>query len=81
MPRLETSKDSRAFAWLITGTGLIFPLAGVAAALFGCFKVVVGDFSGLYWIGAGAALIVADMIIDSIWPRSKDAAEEDWERE
>lgn len=75
MPRLETSKDSRAFAWLLTGSGVLLPLAGVVGALYGCYRIVVGDLSGLYWIAIGAGLIVADMIIDSIWPRSKDAAE------
>lgn len=68
------------FAWVIIGTGVLFPLAGVASALFGCYKIVVGDFSGLYWIGAGAGLIIADMVIDSIWPRSKDAEHENWNR-
>ncbi|HIE69458.1 MAG TPA: hypothetical protein EYP98_04445 [Planctomycetes bacterium] len=52
------------------------PLSGVATALYGCFSVIVGDFTGLYWIAAGAGLIIADMIIDTIWPRSKDAVEE-----
>jgi len=60
---------------LVIASGLILPLSGVAAALYGCLKVVVGGFTGLYWIAAGVGLIIADMIIDSIWPRSKDAAE------
>lgn len=81
MRRLEQEKDRRAFAWLITGTGLLFPLVGVAAALYGFFEVVVIGYSGLYWIGAGAALIIADMVIDSIWPRSKDAAEDSSDRD
>lgn len=76
MPRLEPKKESRAFSALVIASGVILPLSGVMTALYGCFMVIVGGFTGLYWIAAGAGLIIADMIIDTIWPRSKDAAQD-----
>lgn len=81
MRRLETGKESHALSWLVTASGILLPLIGVAAALYGCFKLISEGSSGLYWIGAGAVLIIADMVIDSFWPRTKDAIPEDLDRE
>jgi len=58
-----------ALLWLAAGVSLLLPVAGVAIALFGLFKVANGDAIGWYWIGGGAALIVADMAIDWVWAR------------
>ena len=47
----------------------MLPVAGVAVALYGVFRIANGDIAGWYWVGAGRLLIIADMVFDWVWAR------------
>ena len=47
----------------------MLPVAGVAVALYGVFRIANGDIAGWYWVGAGTLLIIADMVFDWVWAR------------
>jgi membrane protein implicated in regulation of membrane protease activity len=48
---------------------LLLPVAGVAAALYGVYRITEADSSGWYWVAAGTLLVLADMTVDWIWAR------------
>jgi membrane protein implicated in regulation of membrane protease activity len=56
-----------AFAWLIALISLALPWAGVGAGLVGGWQITQGDRSGWWLVGAGAAMLVADVVIDFVW--------------
>jgi len=56
-----------AFAWLIALISLALPWAGVGAGLLGAWQIAQGDKSGWWLVGAGAAMLVADVLIDFVW--------------
>lgn len=56
-----------AIAWLIAFISLILPWAGLVLGLVGAWQLSNGDRMGWWWIAAGGALIVADMLIDLVW--------------
>jgi len=58
-----------AFQWLTAAASLLLPVIGVATALIGVLEVGRGHTDGWYWIGAGIALILADMVVDWLWAR------------
>ncbi len=62
-------RDDRpsAFLWLAAVAGLLLPVVGVATAIYGIFMGASGDRSGWYWAGAGVVLVLADIVIDSLW--------------
>ncbi len=55
--------------WLAAVGSLLLPVAGVAVALYGVFKIANQDGAGWYWVGAGTLLILADMVVDWLWAR------------
>ena len=55
--------------WLTAVGSLLLPVAGVAVALYGVFKIANEDTAGWYWVGAGTLLILADMVVDWVWAR------------
>lgn len=55
--------------WLLAAVSLVLPVAGVLLALYGLFAASRGNAAGWYWLAAGAALIVADMVMDWAWSR------------
>jgi membrane protein implicated in regulation of membrane protease activity len=48
---------------------LVLPVVGVGAALFGLY-LGARSTAGWWWVGAGVALIIADMAIDWLWAHS-----------
>jgi len=69
MPSPERENQPSAFLWLSATASLILPVIGVLTALVGVFEAGRGQADGWYWIGAGVALILADMLVDWIWAR------------
>jgi membrane protein implicated in regulation of membrane protease activity len=73
----EPHNQPSVFRWLTAAAGLLLPVIGVVTALVGVFEAGRGDAGGLYWIGAGVSLILADMIVDWLWAKSgTDASNE-----
>jgi len=54
-------------AWLIALISLALPWAGIGAGLAGAWQIAQGDKSGWWLVGAGAAMLVADVLIDFVW--------------
>jgi membrane protein implicated in regulation of membrane protease activity len=54
--------------WLLAAAGVLLPVAGVLIALYGVFDAGRRP-QGWYWIGAGVALIIADLLFDRMWAR------------
>jgi hypothetical protein len=52
--------------------GLLLPLIGVGAAVFGIFMTAQGNAAGWYWVAAGLAVIVVDMAVDRFWSGDVD---------
>jgi inner membrane protein len=64
---LPRNDDPSAFAWLIALVSLALPWAGIGAGLAGAWQIAQGDKSGWWLVGAGAAMLVADVLIDFVW--------------
>jgi inner membrane protein len=47
----------------------LLPIAGVAVALYGVYRIMDADGAGWYWLAAGTLLVLADMAVDWIWAR------------
>jgi inner membrane protein len=56
-----------AVAWLIALISLALPWVGIGAGLVGGWQIAQGDRSGWWLVGAGAAMLVADVLIDFVW--------------
>jgi membrane protein implicated in regulation of membrane protease activity len=56
-----------AVAWLIALVSLALPWAGIGAGLVGGWQIAQGERSGWWLVGAGAAMLVADVLIDFVW--------------
>ena len=59
--------DPGAFVWLIALVSLALPWIGIGLGLFGGFELSRGRVEGWWWLGAGVALLVADVAIDFVW--------------
>jgi membrane protein implicated in regulation of membrane protease activity len=66
----EGGERPTALVWLLAVVSLLLPVAGVATALFGLFMAARGNSAAWYWVAAGTALILADMVIDWLWAGS-----------
>jgi inner membrane protein len=55
--------------WFAAVASLLFPIAGVAVALYGVYRIMDADGSGWHWVAAGTLLVLADMAVDWIWAR------------
>jgi inner membrane protein len=56
-----------AIAWLIALISLALPWVGIGAGLIGAWQIAQGDKSGWWLVGAGVAMLVADVLIDFVW--------------
>ena len=56
-----------AIAWLIALISLALPWVGIGAGLVGAWQIAQGDRSGWWLVGAGAAMLIADVLIDFVW--------------
>jgi hypothetical protein len=59
-----------ALLWLAGVASLVLPVVGVGSALYGLYLGASSGPAGWYWVGAGVALIIADMVLDWLWARS-----------
>jgi len=64
---LPRNDGPSALAWLIAFVSLVLPWAGLAAGLVGAWQIAQGDRSGWWLVGAGAAMLIADVVIDFVW--------------
>ena len=64
---LPRNDGPSAIAWLIALISLALPWAGIGAGLAGAWQIAQGDKSGWWLVGAGAAMLVADVLIDFVW--------------
>ncbi|MEZ5854771.1 MAG: NfeD family protein [Hyphomicrobiaceae bacterium] len=61
--------DPSPLAWMLASVSLILPFIGIGLALAGFGQLFRGDGGGNGWwlVGAGAATLAADLVIDFIW--------------
>lgn len=56
-----------AFAWLVAFVSMALPWAGIGLGIAGGWQLSRGNPEGWWWLCGGAALIVADTLIDFVW--------------
>ena len=54
-------------AWLAAFVSFLLPFIAVSLAVFGLWHVAHGEQSGWWYVAAGAALQIADILIDFVW--------------
>jgi membrane protein implicated in regulation of membrane protease activity len=54
-------------AWLIAIVSLALPWAGLGLGIYGIWLASAGNGVGWWWLAAGVAAIVADIVIDWVW--------------
>jgi inner membrane protein len=59
--------DPGALAWLAALVSVPLPWIGIALALTGGYKLSGGEAAGGWWLGAGVALVITDVLIDLVW--------------
>jgi hypothetical protein len=77
LPKKHIGTEPRPWVWLMIAGGLLLPLVGVGAAVYGILVAAGGDGSGWYWAGAGVAIVIADMALDRFWAGGADSEERD----
>lgn len=70
MPSPEQQGEPGALRWLIAAARVLLPVVGVLTALYGVFEAG-RRAEGWYWIGAGVALILADLLIDRVLAKTR----------
>ena len=65
----EPGERPSGILWFAAVVSLLLPVAGVAVALYGIYRITDSDSSGWYWVAAGTLLILADMAVDWTWAR------------
>lgn len=66
-----------AFAWLVAVVSMALPWAGIGLGVIGGLELKQGNHSGYWLLGAGAAMLIADVLIDYVWaPRQFSQSDE-----
>lgn len=65
----EPGERPSGILWFVAVASLLLPVAGVAVALYGVYRITDADSSGWYWVAAGTFLVLADMVVDWTWAR------------
>jgi membrane protein implicated in regulation of membrane protease activity len=65
----EPGERPSGILWFVAVVSLLLPVAGVAVALYGVYRITDADSSGWYWVAAGTFLVLADMVVDWTWAR------------
>ncbi|KAB2915776.1 MAG: NfeD family protein [Hyphomicrobiaceae bacterium] len=60
-------QDPSAAAWLIALVSLALPWIGIGLGIVGVWTAGRGDATGWWMIGAGCAVLIADVVIDFVW--------------
>jgi membrane protein implicated in regulation of membrane protease activity len=78
----STDRDGRpsALLWFIAAISVLLPIAGVAMAAYGGFRIFAGAPLGWAWLAVGVLLLVADLVIDHRWSYWFKPAESDLNR-
>jgi len=61
------NREPGAVAWLVAVISMMLPWAGAGLGLYGGWRLSRADLAGWWWVGAGIALLVADVLIDFVW--------------
>jgi membrane protein implicated in regulation of membrane protease activity len=56
-----------ALAWLIASISLALPWIGLGLGLTGIWQLSYGEIGGWWLVAGGAAILVADVLIDLVW--------------
>jgi inner membrane protein len=59
--------DPGALAWLLALIGMALPWLGFGLGIIGGWRVSCADPQGWWLVGAGAACLLADVVIDYVW--------------
>jgi membrane protein implicated in regulation of membrane protease activity len=59
--------DPGALAWLLALIGMALPWLGFGLGIIGGWRVSRADPQGWWLVGAGAACLLADVVIDYVW--------------
>ena len=59
--------DPGALAWLLALIGMALPWLGFCLGIIGGWRVSRADPQGWWLVGAGAACLLADVVIDYVW--------------
>lgn len=73
LPNKHIGTEPGPLLWLMIAGGLLLPLLGVVAAVYGVLLAASGDGAGWYWAGAGVAVVIADMALDRFWAGGVDS--------
>jgi membrane protein implicated in regulation of membrane protease activity len=55
------------FAWLVAFISVALPWVGATLGIYGGWQLSQGEREGWWWLCAGGALIIADILIDLVW--------------
>ena len=67
MPSTEPDGRPSALLWFVAAISILLPIAGVAMAAYGAFRLLAGVPVGWAWFAAGVLLLIADLVIDQRW--------------
>jgi inner membrane protein len=56
-----------AFAWLVALVSMVLPWIGIGLGLAGGWLLSRGELQGWWYLAAGVALLIADVVIDVVW--------------
>lgn len=65
--------DPSGFAWVTGLLGLMLPWVAVPLGAAGVWMALRGDTTGWWLVGASAAMLALDLVIDFVWMRSAGA--------
>jgi inner membrane protein len=55
--------------WLLAVVSMVLPWAGIGLGVIGGVELSQGNRHGYWWLGAGAALVILDVLIDFVWAK------------
>lgn len=62
---------------IVATISLVLPVIGVALLAWGGYRLAVGDGTGWWLLGAGAGVIIVDIVLDVMWAHPSLCASEE----
>jgi membrane protein implicated in regulation of membrane protease activity len=59
--------EPSALAWLVALISMVLPWLGAGICLYGGWLLSRSEQHGWWYMGAGAALMIADVVLDVVW--------------